>query len=214
MIKLENISKIYKTEKETFYALNDVSIEIKNGEFLSVLGHSGSGKSTLLFLIGGMIRPDLGELNINNESIYKLQGNRLNKFRRDKVGFIFQQFHLVPYLNVADNIRLSVNTKGNTYKINKLLEACNLKDKARNYPSQLSVGEKQRAAFIRAVVSGPEIILADEPTGNLDPENSNIIMKYLDDYNKKGCTVILVTHDEKVASRASRTVVLKEGRLV
>ncbi|MCK4919499.1 MAG: ATP-binding cassette domain-containing protein [Bacteroidales bacterium] len=214
MLDINNISKYFKRGSKVFTALSDVSLKIEKGDYVSVSGSSGSGKSTLLNLIGGLIRPDSGEILYKGESIFDQNAKYLNSYRKENIGFIFQQFHLMPYLTVIENIKLSCYQKSHYDSINEYLEKCllvNIKDK---YPSDLSVGEKQRAAFIRAIISDPELLLADEPTGNLDPQNSSILMSLIEDFNKKGGTVVLVSHDPSVVNHSNLNVKIELGRIL
>ena len=178
MIDIKHISKTFKRSAGEFTALVDVSLQIKNGDYISVSGSSGSGKSTLLNVIGGLIRPESGEIVYKGKSIYNQSGKFLDLYRKRDVGFMFQQFHLMPYLTVIENIRLSCYQNSHTELINDFLEKCSLVNIKDKYPSDLSVGEKQRTAFIRAIISSPELLLADEPTGNLDPHNSEILILF------------------------------------
>jgi putative ABC transport system ATP-binding protein len=209
MIEIKQVSKIYKN----CHALNDISLTIKEGEFISILGESGSGKSTLLYLIGGMIYPDKGNVLFDEVDIYKMSEQDINEFRKKRVGFVFQQFHLLPYLNVHDNIKLGCNSSEDIKGISDILLKFNLIEKKNNYPFQLSVGEKQRVAFSRAIISDPDIILADEPTGNLDEKNGKVMLEHLKDFNSKGKTVILVTHDKSAASYAAKKIQLTDGKI-
>lgn len=214
MIKIKNLTKVYRKGEQNFVALNDVTLNIEKGSFMSVTGHSGSGKSTLLNAIGGLVHPDSGSVYFNGKDIYSAGTKALNQYRKEKVGFVFQQFHLVPYLSVAENILMSCREKSHAGKLNRLLEECALSAQKDKYPSELSVGEKQRAAFIRAIISGPELLLADEPTGNLDPENSTILLNMIKEFNSNGGTVILVSHDPAVSSFAAKTVRLEKGEII
>lgn len=214
MIKIKNLTKVYRKGEQNFVALNDVTLNIEKGSFMSVTGHSGSGKSTLLNAIGGLVHPDSGSVYFNGKDIYSAGTKALNQYRKEKVGFVFQQFHLVPYLSVAENILMSCREKSHAGKLNRLLEECALSAQKDKYPSELSVGEKQRAAFIRAIISGPELLLADEPTGNLDPENSTILLNMIKEFNSNGGTVILVSHDPAVSSFAGNTVKLEKGKII
>lgn len=213
MIKLTGITKKYPTRNGFFHALRNISTEIRRGEFVSVTGHSGAGKSTLLFVVGGMIRPEQGKVMLEGVDYYRLPEKEKNSYRKRNIGFVFQQFHLIPYLSVYDNIRMACQNGEAVKSIPSLLQDFLLADKSAQLPHQLSVGEKQRTAFIRAVVSDPDIILADEPTGNLDEENSRMILKYLENYNRKGKTVLLVTHDRSVAGVAGRIIHLDHGEI-
>jgi len=213
MIEIRNISKKYKRGTEEFIALTDVTFKIKKGDYVSVTGPSGSGKSTLLNTIGGLIHPDSGEIIFKGESIYKQSGKYLNSYRKRDVGFMFQQFNLMPYLTVIENISLACYQKSQAEAINKYLEKCSLVDIKNKYPSELSVGEKQRAAFIRAIISDPELLLADEPTGNLDPGNSEILMSLVGEYQKNGGTVVLVSHDPVALTYSNLDIKIERGRI-
>jgi len=213
MIDIKHISKTFKRSTEEYTALVDVSLKINKGDYISVSGSSGSGKSTLLNVIGGLIRPDAGEVIYKGKSIYDQSGRFLNLYRKRDVGFMFQQFHLMPYLTIVENIRLSCYQLSQADAINDYLEKCflvNIKDK---YPSDLSVGEKQRAAFIRAIISNPALLLADEPTGNLDPQNSEILMTLIEEFHKKGGTVVLVSHDPIAAEYSNLNIKIGLGRI-
>ncbi|MFC2116502.1 ABC transporter ATP-binding protein [Bacteroidota bacterium] len=214
MLEIKNISKKFKRGSEEFIALEDVSLKIEKGDFVSVTGSSGSGKSTLLNTIGGLIHPDSGEILYNGESIYDQSGKYLNSYRKRNVGFMFQQFHLMPYLTVIENIRLSCYQESHCNAINNYLERCSLVDIKDKFPSELSVGEKQRTAFIRAIISDPELLLADEPTGNLDPGNSKILMTLVEDYHKKGGTVVLVSHDPVAGRYSNLNINIERGKIL
>ena len=214
MLEINNITKTFKRGSVEYAALIDVTIKIKKGDFVSVSGPSGSGKSTLLNVIGGLIRPDSGKILFKGKSIYEQNGKYLNNYRRDNVGFMFQQFHLMPYLTVIENIRLNSNYKADGEAINNYLEKCSLENIKDKYPSDLSVGEKQRAAFIRAIISGPELLLCDEPTGNLDPRNSEILMSLIDEFHKNGGTVVLVSHDPVAARYSNLNINIELGRIL
>ncbi len=211
MIEIKNISKKYKRGTEEFTALTDVTFKIKKGDYVSVTGPSGSGKSTLLNTIGGLIHPDSGEILFKGENIYKQSGKYLNSYRKRDVGFMFQQFNLMPYLTVIENISLACYQRSHVKGINNYLEKCSLMDIKDKYPSELSVGEKQRAAFIRAIISDPELLLADEPTGNLDPGNSEILMSLVGEYQKNGGTVVLVSHDPVALTYSNLDIKIENG---
>jgi len=213
MIDINNISKTFKRGAEEYKALVDVSLKINKGDYISVSGSSGSGKSTLLNVIGGLICPDSGEVMYRGESIYDQSGRFLNLYRKRDVGFIFQQFHLMPYLRVVENIGLSCYQKSHTDAINDYLEKCSLVNIKDKYPSDLSVGEKQRTAFIRAIISNPQLLLADEPTGNLDPQNSEIIMDLIEEFHKNGGTVVLVSHDPTAIKYSNLNIEITQGRI-
>ncbi|MBK7134446.1 MAG: ABC transporter ATP-binding protein [Bacteroidales bacterium] len=213
MIELNNITKVYRKGTEEFIALLDVSIKIEKGEFIAVSGASGAGKSTLLNIIGGLILPDSGSVLFNGHNIYSQSAGATDAYRKKNVGFMFQQFHLMPYLTVLENIKLACFEKDQLHNIESFLEKCSLSTLKNKYPDELSVGEKQRTAFVRAIITNPEILLADEPTGNLDPENSRILMSLVEDHHRGGGTVILVSHDPLTAQYANRSIVLNKGKL-
>ena len=213
MLELLNISKKYTKGKVEFTALTDVSLKVEQGDYVSVTGPSGAGKSTLLNAVGGLTRPDSGEILYKGKSLFGQNGKFLNNYRKKDVGFMFQQFNLMPYLTVIENIKLASYRGSRTGAIHDYLEKCSLQDMKDKYPSQLSVGEKQRAAFIRAIISDPVLLLADEPTGNLDPGNSKILISLVGEYHKKGGTVVLVSHDPVAAKYANRNIRLEKGRI-
>jgi putative ABC transport system ATP-binding protein len=213
MIEINNITKIYKRGTEKFTALSDVSFTIGKGDYVSVTGPSGAGKSTLLYSIGGLIHPDSGNILFNGKNIYIQNNKFLDNYRKRYVGFMFQQFHLMPYLTVIENIRFNAQGKSKASLIIDYIEKCSLRDVMNKYPSELSVGEKQRTAFIRAIISNPEILLADEPTGNLDPQNSDALLNLVGEYHRNGGTVVIVSHDPLVAKYSDKHVTLEKGRL-
>lgn len=215
MLELKNISKIYTKDGDKFTALDNVSLTVQEGEFLAVVGPSGSGKSTLLHTIGGLIHPDSGSVLYRGSDVYRMKSQEVNLYRKKNVSFVFQQFHLMPYLSVYENIKIGGSDSAAKNKdIEELLQKCALLPLKNKYPSELSVGEKQRVAFIRAIISEPEILLADEPTGNLDPENGKIIMTLIADFHKNGGTVILVSHQSETSKYATRIVTLQSGKLL
>jgi putative ABC transport system ATP-binding protein len=214
MIEISNISKVYRKGTEEFVALQDVSLKIEKGEFIAVSGASGAGKSTLLNVIGGLIRPESGTIKFNGKNVYAQSIRDTDDYRKKNVGFMFQQFHLMPYLTVLENIKLACYDKDQLHNIERFLEKCSLSRLKNKYPDELSVGEKQRTAFVRAIITNPEILLADEPTGNLDPENSRILMSLVEDHHKNGGTVILVSHDPLTAQYANRSIALAKGKLI
>jgi putative ABC transport system ATP-binding protein len=214
MIEVKKIKKTYRKGAEGFIALDGLSLTVEKGEFVVVTGASGAGKSTLLHAIGGLVLPDSGEVLYNGMDIYRRDGRAADDFRRIKVGFMFQQFHLMPYLSVNENIRLACKRKEHFDSIGHYLEKCSLAAMGKKLPEELSVGEKQRAAFIRAIISEPEILLADEPTGNLDPVNSEMLLSLVKDFHLKGGTVVLVSHGHLASEYADRVITLANGRIV
>ena len=213
MLKINNITKEYIKNKTIFTALDGVSFQVEKGEFIAVTGASGSGKSTLLHTIGGLIRPDSGQIMFNDNEIYSLKRRELDLYRKKNVGFVFQQFHLMPYLTVYENIKMVCTGKDEVQEIENYLEKCSVLPLKNKYPDELSVGEKQRAAFIRSIITKPDILLADEPTGNLDPENSQVLISLIKDFNREGGTVLLVSHDPEVSEAAPRQIKLRAGKL-
>lgn len=214
MLQIRNLTKRYNKGNESFVALDGISCDINKGDFLAVIGHSGSGKSTLLNAIGGLISPDEGKVLFEGRDIYSLNQKQLGEYRKMRIGFVFQQFHLIPYLTVSENISMSCKEKSYFEKIGLYLEQCSLSEHKNKYPSELSVGEKQRTAFIRAIISQPELLLADEPTGNLDPANSNILLRMISDFHQVGGTVVLVSHDPGVSGFATKSIALERGKIL
>ncbi len=213
MIELTKITKNYVKGGNIYPALESISFKLEKGDFCSVIGASGAGKSTLLNLIGGLIHPDSGIITFNGKDIYKLSTGEINDYRKNHIGFMFQQFHLMPYLTVFENIRLACHTKEQYSKMGFYLDKCGIADLQKKYPSELSVGEKQRTAFVRSIISDPDLLLADEPTGNLDSVNSSTLLELVREFNKNGGTVIMASHDPGIASYASTTIRLEKGRL-
>ncbi|HUX94724.1 MAG TPA: ABC transporter ATP-binding protein [Bacteroidales bacterium] len=214
MIEIKNISKRYSRAGEEFTALSSISLTINKGDYIVVTGASGAGKSTLLYSIGGLIRPDSGEVMFNGKDLYRNDGAELATYRKINVGFMFQQFHLMPYLTVYENIKLACYDEKYLADIDTYLERCSLAELKNKYPSELSVGEKQRTAFIRAIITRPGILLADEPTGNLDPANSSILFRLIDDFHKNGGTIVVVTHDPVPVKYSNRNVMLDKGKII
>jgi len=216
MIDLEKVSKVYRTRNGEVRALDRVSLSVDRGEFLVVRGPSGSGKSTLLLTIGGMIHPTEGRVIVNGRDLYAMSGRERARFRAEHIGFIFQMFYLVPYLNVIENVLLSASAakgKAELSRAQELLERLGLSGREHHRPSELSTGERQRTAIARALFNRPEIILADEPTGNLDPDNAAEVMGYLSEFHRDGGTVIVVTHESMAERYADRVVRLREGHI-
>ena len=216
MIKLEDVSKIFKSPGKQVKALNKVTLQVKKGEFLVVKGPSGCGKTTLLMSIGGMLRPTTGIVRIDDRDINILNDNERTKFRALNVGFVFQMFYLIPYLNVLENILVSCRFAGDRTLRKKALELAEdlgLWDRVKHRPSELSTGECQRVALARALIHQPKIILADEPTGNLDKENSSEVVRILADYHQSGGTVIMATHGDDMNTIADRIILLNKGEI-
>lgn len=221
MITLKNIEKIYQTDEIETVALSNINLEIAESEFLSVMGPSGCGKSTLLNLIGLLDLPTKGVVEIDNQVVEGWKDKKLAAFRNQKLGFIFQSFHLINDLPVVDNVELpllyrkGVSGKERRKKALEALEKVGLSARTKHYPSQLSGGQKQRVAIARAIIGNPEIILADEPTGNLDSSMGNEIMEILHNLNEKEkATIVMVTHDERLAKKTNRIIHLFDGMQV
>jgi len=216
MVCLENVSKIYRTRRGEVKALDEISLQVKEGEFVVVRGPSGSGKTTLLFTGGGMLRPTQGQVIVDGNDIYAMGKRDRAKFRAENIGFVFQMFHLVPYLNVAENVLLSAGVgtdRAKRVEAVELLKRLHLSEREHHKPSELSTGERQRTAIARALLNRPKTILADEPTGNLDPENAAEAIGYLAEFHSGGGTVILVTHGTVADQHADRIIYLREGRI-
>lgn len=214
MLELKKITKLYHKGSEVFTALDNVSLKVNKGDYLLVTGPSGAGKSTLLYVAGGMIHPDSGKMTYEGEDISTLNNKSKNDYRRKHVGFVFQQFHLMPFLSVTENIKMACYEKSQQDNIDSYLEKCFLSPLRHKLPSELSVGEKQRTAFVRAIITRPGLLLADEPTGNLDPANSEILMSLIDNFHREGGTILLVSHNPIASRYAQRNIVLNEGRIV
>ena len=220
MIRLQNIKKVYRTDTVETLALNKVSLEVAKGEFLSIMGPSGCGKSTLLNIMGLLDEPSKGDIRIAEQKTDNLSDKQLANFRNKKIGFIFQSYHLINDLQVLDNVELPLLYRSTTAKERKQLATealakVGLANRVKHFPSQLSGGQKQRVAIARAIVGRPEIILADEPTGNLDSAMGNEIMDILLQLNKNdGTTIVMVTHDENMAHKTHRLVRLFDGSQV
>ena len=218
LIEINKLNKAYESGDERVLALCDVDLSIERGEFISVMGPSGSGKSTLLTILGGLNHPSQGEVMVDEIPIYKLPIERLADFRREYLGFIFQSFQLIPYLTVIENVMLplSITRKSNTDQekiAGEILEKVGLRPKAKRLPDQLSGGEQERVAIARALINAPPILLADEPTGNLDTKTSKEIMDLFKNLHEEGQTIIMVTHNPENAAYATRTICLKDGRM-
>ena len=217
MVELRNATKIYTKGSRDVQAADHVSCTVQPGELLVVHGPSGSGKSTLLLMLGGMLPPDEGSVLFNGRDIYQWSRARRNRYRKESVGFVFQRFFLVPYLTIFDNIRLRLILQGRsgnmTSTIQELAERFRIEDRLDHRPGELSVGEQQRAAVARALVGGPVVILADEPTGNVDEENAQIIKTCLLAEARNGRTVVMVTHNRQFLDMSTKHLYLMAGRM-
>ena len=220
MIRLQNIEKVYRTDTVETLAINGISLDIARGEFLSIMGPSGCGKSTLLNIIGLLDEPSKGLIKIDDQDTSRFGDQQMARFRNEKLGFIFQSYHLINDLQVLDNVELPLLYRNSTAKERKelateALEKVGLSNRLKHFPNQLSGGQRQRVAIARAIVGRPQIILADEPTGNLDSVMGNEIMDILINLNKKdGTTIVMVTHDENMAHKTDRLVRLFDGSQV
>lgn len=221
MIKLSNISKSYKIEEEIINVLTDISLEIQKGEFISIVGQSGSGKSTLMHIIGLLDTPTKGKIEIEGKDVSLLSDNDLSILRNEFVGFVFQQFNLINKLTVLENVMLPTMYARKkidfepSKKALSILERFGIAEKAYSYPNKLSGGQQQRVSIARALIMDPKIILADEPTGNLDTKNGSIILDLLKTLNKKDkITVVIVTHEPKIASMAKRQIKICDGKIL
>lgn len=218
ILKVENLTKIYGKKDNKFAALDNVSFSVEKGQFVAIVGKSGSGKSTLMHLIGGVDSPTSGKITINNTDVTKFSKNKFAKFRRDNIGIVYQFFNLLPVLNVEENISLPVNLAGKTLSKEKLSEIINILGLDGHYkklPNQLSGGQQQRVSIGRAIANEPSIILADEPTGNLDSKNALEIMNLLRKSNKElNQTIIMITHDNDLAKLADRVITISDGKIV
>lgn len=214
-IQVEHLTKEFKQGKNTISVLNDVNMTIESGEIIALLGKSGSGKTTMLSLLAGLDRPDAGKILVGDDNLSSFNEDQLCEFRAEKIGIVFQQFHLIPHLTALENVLLSfeINGRDDRAMAEKWLEMVGLKERADHYPSMLSGGEQQRVAIARALSSEPPIILADEPTGNLDVETGKTIIDILFKMvREKKMTMILVTHDEELATKADRIIRLIGGK--
>lgn len=220
MITTKNLNKIFQTREIETQALDNINLNIKKGEFVSIMGPSGCGKSTLLNLIGLLDQPSSGDILIDGINVAGMEDKEMAKFRNQKLGFIFQSFHLIPALDIIDNVELPLLYRKNVpaaerkAKATAMLEKVGLSHRMKHFPAQLSGGQCQRAAIARALVGSPEIILADEPTGNLDSKMGEEIMDILLKLNAEGTTIVMVTHDEKIAGQTSRIIRLLDGKIL
>lgn len=218
ILKVENLSKIYGTGETKVTALDNVSFSVEKGEFVSIVGQSGSGKSTLLHIIGGVDKPTSGKIIVDGKEVLQKSQEELAIYRRRQVGLIYQFYNLIPVLNVEENIVLSLKLDGqkiNQERVNELIDALGLTDRRKHLPKQLSGGQQQRVSIGRAIINAPALVVADEPTGNLDNQNGREIIELLKYSNKKyNQTLIVVTHDEELALQADRIIRLQDGKIL
>ena len=217
MLEFKNVSKWFNGAQGKVTALKDVSFSVRPGELLVIRGASGCGKTTLLLTAGGLLRPSDGQISIDQQNPYELSPEMRSRLRAQTIGFVFQQFHLIPYLTVRQNIMtasLAVPLKEASEKARQLISRFGLEDRADHVPAKLSTGERQRTALARALLNEPKIIMADEPTGNLDEDNAQTVFGYLSQYVNDGGCVLLVTHDARAATHATRSLQMSRGQLV
>lgn len=219
MLKMENVSKHYPHRGQMVHALDGATVQIEKGDFVSVVGPSGSGKSTLLLMLGGMLSPSSGKILLNEESIYDLSPDGRAHLRKRNIGYVFQTFNLTPYLTAIENVQIplflsKVPKNEQRERATFLLEQVGLADRLDHKPTELSVGQQQRVALARMLANDPALILADEPTGNLDPETSQQMIGFFEKFNEDGRTIVMVTHDPRAASRAKRILRLEQGKIV
>ncbi len=219
MLRMEAVSKQYNHRARTVTALDGASLTIEKGDYVAVVGPSGSGKSTLLLMLGGMLSPTAGKVFFHDQSLYDLTPNERAHLRRANIGFVFQTFNLVPYLSAQENVQVPLFLNGasedeQSQRAVALLERVGLSDRLDHKPAELSVGQQQRVALARMLANDPAVILADEPTGNLDPDTSRQIIAFLDELNQEGRTIVMVTHDPAANAKAKRTLKLVAGAIV
>lgn len=219
MIRTENLTRIFRTEEVETIALNGVNIEVEDGEFIAIMGPSGCGKSTLLNILGLLDSPTVGKYWLNNEEVGHLKERERTAYRKGRIGFVFQNFNLIDELTVEENVDLQLKYLGvgkaeRKERVLEILRKVKLSHRAKHYPHQLSGGQQQRVAIARAVVGKPSIILADEPTGNLDSKNGMEVMQLLSELNEEGTTIVMVTHSKHDATYASRIINLFDGQVV
>jgi putative ABC transport system ATP-binding protein len=218
MLRLEQVSKLYRKRDEEIAALHSTTLEIPSGDFLAIIGPSGSGKTTLLSLLGGMLAPTTGKMWVDEDSVYDLPLEARAQLRQKKIGFVFQTFNLVPYLTARENVQVPLFLAGANPDVQQeraiaLLESVGLAERMDHKPSELSTGQQQRVALARTLANDPDLILADEPTGNLDPASRQMVLSYFEKFNQDGKTIVMVTHDIAAARTAKRIMNLSEGVL-
>ena len=220
MIQLQKVTKTYKMGDEIIHALNNVSLEIEKGEFVAIMGPSGSGKSTLANVIGGLDSPSSGQIIVGNQEITKIRDKALSTYRNKKIGFVFQTFNLHPHYTALENVMIplvfaKISSRKRKQKAKKCLKAVGLGDRIKHKPNELSGGQRQRVSIARALANDPEIIIADEPTGNLDTKKGNEIISLLKNLNKEtNTTLIVISHDQNIAKASSRIIKIVDGKIV
>ena len=217
ILKIENLTKVYGAGENEVRALDGVSFSVDKGEFLAIIGPSGSGKSTLLHILGGVDKPTSGKVYMDGQDVYAQNDEQLAIFRRRQVGLIYQFYNLIPVLNVTENMTLPVLMDGravNQERLNELLDVLNLRGREKHLPNQLSGGQQQRVSIGRALMNAPSVVLADEPTGNLDERNEEIVLDLFGQLHREGTTLMVVTHDARVAGCGQREIALEHGRVL
>jgi putative ABC transport system ATP-binding protein len=219
MLEVTNLTKIYKTGDVEFTALNDINLKIEKGEFTAIMGASGSGKSTLMNILGCLDKMNSGKYILNGQDVSILSGDELAYIRNKEIGFVFQSFNLIPRISLLENVQLPMMYAGIPSKERKqralyALEKVGLSDRVKHLPNEISGGQKQRAAIARAIVNSPAVLMADEPTGNLDSKSSEDIMKIFEDLNNEGSTIIMVTHENEIANHTNRIIRFRDGEII
>jgi putative ABC transport system ATP-binding protein len=217
MIQLENVNKIFPTRRGDIAALDDVFLSVERGQFVAIRGPSGCGKSTLLSLVGGLALPSAGRVVVAGQTVSQMTSAQRAQFRSENIGFVFQMFHLLPYLSVMDNILVAASPEKRgeaRARAEQLLGRFQLDDRVTHRPGQLSIGQRQRVAMARALLNQPQVLLADEPTGNLDPDTAAGLLDLLSEVQQQGSTILLVTHDDRAAERAERVIRMESGRIL
>jgi putative ABC transport system ATP-binding protein len=219
LIELKNIGKTYATEKVTFEALKNINLTIDQGEYISILGPSGSGKSTLMQIIGCLSTPTVGDYFLDSQLVSRLSRNALAKVRNEKIGFVFQQFNLLPQTDLIDNVALPLFYRGMSIttrrqKAMEILDRLGLSTHLKHRPNELSGGQQQRVAIARALVTDPDVILADEPTGNLDSKSGSDVIQLFEEFSTEGKTIIIITHDQEIAKRTKRIINIQDGMIL
>jgi putative ABC transport system ATP-binding protein len=220
VLRLSGLRKSYKTGKEKeVKALDGVSLGVGKGELVSVMGPSGCGKTTLMLIAGGLLYPDDGEVFLGDLNLYNISSRERDKERAEKIGFVFQQFYLVPYINILENIlipTIGLNSYSASHeeRARELIDRFNLSHRIDHRPGQLSTGERQRVALARALINQPSVLFADEPTGNLDDENAEVVLKFISGFAEEGGSVLLVTHDQRISKQAHRTYRMRDGKFL
>jgi len=218
MFRLDDVTKVYPRRGREVVALRAPSLEIKKGEYVAIVGPSGSGKTTLLSLLGGMLSPNSGRVWLGETSLYEVSVAVRTRLRRESIGFVFQTFNLVPYLTALENVQVPLYLSGlptgqQRQRATSLLERVGLSDRLDHKPSELSIGQQQRVALARTLANDPQVILADEPTGNLDPDSRKCVLDFFDELHRQNHTIVMVTHDSVAAKRAKRAIVMRGGCL-